>query len=151
MFAGSILENDDHYFRPLYGAVGFRVMRRRPGATRSVVAAKRRFENRGGERVVTDDVAPRLSLGASSIATDFKRPMGDDAAPRQPSGIRVNAAKWVPWRCRLEMGRAISFVTSSARCSFPTAHLYHLKSGSFMNMLRDLLKIAVDSTSKAKL
>ena len=42
-----------------------------------------------------------------------------------------NGVKRMLWRCRLKMRRSIWFVASSARCSFPIAHLATAKQGEF--------------------
>ena len=119
VFAGSIPENYDRYMVPLiFEPYAADIARRAASLSPSAV-----LETAAGSGVVTRALAPRLPRGASYIVTDLNQPMVDYAASRQPPDTRIKGVKRMLWRCRLKMRPSISFVASSARCSFPTAHL----------------------------
>jgi ubiquinone/menaquinone biosynthesis C-methylase UbiE len=87
VFAGSIPENYDRYMVPLifepYAAdIAQRAASLSPGAVLEIAA---------GTGVVTRALAPKLSPGASYIATDLNQPMVDYATSRQPADTRI---KW---------------------------------------------------------
>ena len=119
MFAGSIPENYDRYLAPLI----FEHLAQR-AATLSPSAV---LETAAGSGVVTRALAPRLSPRATYVATDLNRPCSTyrDNLPTTGS----NGAKRILWRCRAKTQPSISFVASSARCSFLTAHRVTAKQG----------------------
>ena len=118
LFAGSIRENYDRYMVPLiFEPYAADLARRAASMSPSAV-----LETAAGSGVVTRALAPRLSPDASYIVTDLNQPMLDYAASRQPPDTRITGAKRMLWRYRLKMRPSISFVASSARCSFPTAY-----------------------------
>jgi SAM-dependent methyltransferase len=112
--------------RPLYGAVDFRVVRRRPCAKSGILLTYHVLEIAAGTGVVTCASAPKLFLGASYVVTDLNQPMVDYAASRQPPDTRIKLRQADALALPFE-NAAISFVASSARCSFPTAHLVTAK------------------------
>jgi hypothetical protein len=119
MFAGSIPENYDRYMVPLiFEPFAADIAQRAASLSPCAV-----LETAAGTGVVTRALAPKLSPGASCIVTGLNQPMLDYAASRQAPDSRINGAKRILWRYRLKMRPSISFVVSSARCSFPTAHL----------------------------
>ena len=125
VFAGSVPENYDRYMVPLiFEPYAADIARRAASLSPRAV-----LETAAGSGVVTRALAPRLPRGASYIVTDLNQPMLDYAASRQPPDVGSNGAKPMLWRCRLKMRPSISFVASSARCSFPTAHLATAKQG----------------------
>ena len=119
VFAGSIPENYDRYMVPLiFEPYAADIAQRAASLSPSAV-----LETAAGSGVVTRALAARLPLGASYVVTDLNQPMLDYAASRQAPDSRINGGKRMLSRCRLKMRPSISFVASSARCSFPTAHL----------------------------
>ena len=123
VFAGSIPENYDHYmvpliFEPFAADLAQRAASLSPNAVLEIAA---------GTGVVTRALAPKLSPDASYIVTDLNQPMLDYAASRQAPDSRIT--KRMLWRYRLKMRLSISFVVSSAQCSFPTAQLPTAKQG----------------------
>ena len=125
VFAGSIPENYDRYMVPLiFEPYAADLARRAASLSPSAV-----LEIAAGTGVVTRALAPKLSPGASYVATDLNQPMLDYAASRQVPTVASNGARRMRCRCRLKMRPSISFVVSSVRCSFPTAHLPIAKQG----------------------
>jgi ubiquinone/menaquinone biosynthesis C-methylase UbiE len=87
VFAGSIPENYDRYMVPLiFESFAADLAQRAASLSPSAV-----LETAAGTGVVTRALAPRLSPGASYIATDLNRPMLDYAASRQAPDKRI---KW---------------------------------------------------------
>jgi ubiquinone/menaquinone biosynthesis C-methylase UbiE len=76
VFAGSIPEN----FEPYAADMAQRAASLSPSAV---------LETAAGSGVVTRALAPRLSRGASYVATDLNQPMVDYAASRQPPDTRI--------------------------------------------------------------
>ena len=119
VFGGSIPENYDRYMVPLiFEAFATGLAERAASFSPSAV-----LEIAAGTGVVTRALAPKLSPGASYVVTDLNQPMLDYAASRQVQTVASNGDRRMLWRCRLKTRPSISFVVSSARCSFPTAHL----------------------------
>ena len=119
VFAGSIPENYDRHMVPLiFEPYAADLAQRAASLSPSTV-----LEIAAGTGAVTRAMAPKLSPGASYIVTDLNRPMLDYAASRQPPDSRIKWRQADLWRYRLKMRPSTSFVVSSARCSFPTAHL----------------------------
>lgn len=85
VFAGSIPENYDRYMVPLiFEPFAADLARRAASLSPSAV-----LETAAGTGVVTRALAPRLSPGASYIATDLNQPMLDYAASRQAPDGRI--------------------------------------------------------------
>ena len=89
LFAGSIPENYDRYLVPLIFEsfaqdIAQRAAALSPGAV---------LETAAGSGVVTRALVPRLSPGASYIATDLNQPMLDYAAARQVTDSRISWRK----------------------------------------------------------
>jgi ubiquinone/menaquinone biosynthesis C-methylase UbiE len=128
VFAGSVPENYDRYMVPLiFEPYAADIARRAASLSPSAV-----LETAAGSGVVTRALAPRLSRSASYVVTDLNQPMLDYAASQQPPDSRI---KWrqadalaLPFE---KMRPSTSFVASSARCSFPTAHPVTAKQGGF--------------------
>jgi len=86
-FAGSIPENYDRHMVPLiFEPYAIDIARRAASLSPSAI-----LEIAAGSGVVTRTLAPRLSGGASYMATDLNQPMVDYAASRQPPDTRI---KW---------------------------------------------------------
>ncbi len=87
VFAGSIPENYDRYMVPLiFEPFAADLARRAASLSPSAV-----LETAAGTGVVTRALAPKLSPGASYVATDLNQPMLDHAASRQGPDSRI---KW---------------------------------------------------------
>ena len=127
VFAGSVPENYDRYMVPLiFEPYAAEIAQRAASMSPSAV-----LETAAGTGVVTRALAPKLPPDASYVVTDLNQPMLDYAASRQLPIVASNGAKQMLWRCRLKMGPSISFVVSSALCSFATARLATAKQSGF--------------------
>src|SRR6516225_3771363 len=87
------------------------------------------LETAAGTGVVTRALAPKSSPDASYIVTDLNQPMVDYAASRQPADPRIKWRQADALALPFENAASISFVASSARCSFPTARPATVKQG----------------------
>jgi len=85
VFAGSVPENYDRHMVPLIFAPYAADLARRAAS----FAPQAVLETAAGTGVVTRALAPKLSPGASYIATDLNPPMLDYAASQQPSDRRI--------------------------------------------------------------
>ena len=85
LFSGSIPENYDRGMVPLiFEPYASDLARRAASLSPSAV-----LEIAAGTGVVTRDLAPKLSPGATYIVTDLNQPMLDYAASRQPPDTRI--------------------------------------------------------------
>ena len=119
VFAGSIPENYARYIVPLiFEPFAADLAQRAASLSPSAV-----LETAAGTGVVTRALASRLSPGASYVVpTSTSRCSTTPLRDKLPT-VASNGAKRMLWRYRLKMRPSISFVVSSARCSFPTAQL----------------------------
>ncbi len=125
VFGGSIPENYDRYLVPLiFEPYAADIARRAASLSPSTV-----LETAAGSGVVTRALAPGLPQGASYIVTDLNQPMVDYAASRQPPDTRIKWRQADALALPFEMQPSISFVASSARCFFLTAHVATAKQG----------------------
>jgi len=125
VFAGSVPENYDRYMVPLiFEPFAADLAQRAASLSPSAV-----LETAAGSGVVTRALAPRLPRGASYIVTDLNQPMVDYAASRQPPDTRVKWRQADALALPFENATFDLVCASSARCSFPTAHLATAKQG----------------------
>jgi ubiquinone/menaquinone biosynthesis C-methylase UbiE len=119
VFAGSIPEKYDRYMVPLiFEPFALDVAQRAASLSPSAV-----LEIAAGTGVVTRALAPKLSPSASYIVTDLNQPMLDYAASRQAPDSRIKWQQADALALPFENAVFDLVCVSSARCSFPTAHL----------------------------
>ena len=87
VFAGSVPENYDRYMVPLIFEPFAADLARRATSFSPIAV----LETAAGTGVVTRELAPKLSPGASYVVTDLNQPMLDHAASRQGPDSRI---KW---------------------------------------------------------